>query len=115
MNLSFRTEGDLGVVAVGDARIDASVAIEFKERIRSLTAEQTGPVVLDLHQVEFVDSSGLGAIVAVHKLLGPGRKLVLIGLGPSVTKVMALTRMDTVLAIHPDLGSALNRYGAAAA
>ena len=89
------------IIAVDDARIDAAVAIEFKEAIRRATEESGTPVIRDLSKVTFLDRSGLGAIVAVMKLLAPDRRLELAGLTPSVAKVFRLTRMDTVFTIHP--------------
>jgi anti-sigma B factor antagonist len=50
--------------------------------------------------VEFLDSSGLGAVIAVMKMLGPERRLELAALGPAVERVVRLTRMDTVFTIH---------------
>jgi anti-sigma B factor antagonist len=102
MNLSFETCGGIGVVRVHDSRIDASVAITFKDRFRELVSASSGDVILDLAKVDFVDSSGLGAIVAARKMLGTGRVLELAGLTPAVDKVMVLTRMDTVFPIHSD-------------
>ncbi len=49
------------------------------------------------------NSSGLGAVVAVRKFLGPDRVLELAGLTPAVEKVFRLTRMDSVFVIHPEL------------
>ncbi len=48
-------------------------------------------VILDLSSVKFIDSSGLGAIVAAMKQLGSGRRLDLAGLTPVVEKVFRLT------------------------
>lgn len=88
------------VICVDEPRIDAAVAIEFKEAVRSATQGAAGPVILDLSQVTFLDSSGLGAVVAVMKLLAPDRALELAGLTPSVARVFRLTRMDSVFTIH---------------
>ena len=107
MNMSFEYVGDVGVVHVAEPRIDASVAIEFKDRFRDLAGSGHGDVVLDLSDVAFLDSSGLGAVVAARKLLGGDRTLALAGLTPAVDKVMTLTRMNTVFPIHPDLDAAL--------
>jgi len=94
-------------VNVDAERIDAAGAIQFKDRFREVVQDSEGRIVLDLGKVEFLDSSGLGAVVAAMKLLGPGRTLELVGLTPSVEKVFRLTRMDSVFTIHPDLASAL--------
>ena len=90
------------VVRLGEERLDAAIAIQFKDRMREMTAQPSGRVVLDLSQVAFVDSSGLGAIVSVMKFLAPARKLELAGLTPTVEKVFRLTRMDSVFTIHRD-------------
>jgi anti-sigma B factor antagonist len=107
MKMSFETRGDVGLLRVDESRIDASVAIVFKDRFRDLTQGSDSDVILDLSQVDFLDSSGLGAVVAARKLLGAGRVLELAGLTPAVDKVMTLTRMNTVFPIHADLATAL--------
>lgn len=107
MDLNKRDIGTLRVVDVGEARIDAAVAIAFKDSMRDVTEGGSGDVVLDLSAVEFIDSSGLGAIVAAMKQLGPDRRLHLAGLNPAVDKVFRLTRMDTVFAIHATVSDAV--------
>ncbi|MGB7316367.1 MAG: STAS domain-containing protein [Planktotalea sp.] len=99
MNMTSEVSGDFQIIKVQDKRIDAAAAIQFKDNIRALTNEQEGPVVLDLSEVDFVDSSGLGAIVAAMKFLGSERPLHLAGLTPIVAKVFALTRMERVFKI----------------
>lgn len=100
MDLQAKHTKDSLTISVCDARLDALVAISFKEQMRLCTADGTGRVILDLSQVTFIDSSGLGAVVAVMKLLGPDRPLELAGLSPNVAKVFRLTRMDKVFTIH---------------
>jgi anti-sigma B factor antagonist len=107
MELSTRTEGQFLIVAVSDSRIDAAVALDFKEAMRQTTEEGPLTVVLNLSEVDFIDSSGLGAIVATMKHLAPERTLVLAGLTPAVDKVFKLTRMDSVFSLYPHMEEAL--------
>lgn len=100
MNLLSRLVDGTQVVRIDEERIDASVAIQFKDRMRELAAQAGNRLILDLGRVTFVDSSGLGAIVAVMKFLAPDVKLELAALTPNVSKVFHMTRMDTVFAIH---------------
>lgn len=107
MEVQSRIEADLQIVSVKDSRIDAAVALAFKDAMRSATHGGPETVVLDLQTVEFIDSSGLGAIVATMKHLTPDRRLVLAGLSPAVDKVFRLTRMDSVFSLFTSLDDAL--------
>lgn len=100
MNLYSEQRGDCLVIRAASDRIDAAVAIQFKDAMRELTQTADARVILDMSKVTFLDSSGLGAVVAAMKALGPGRKLELSGLTPTVDKVFRLTRMDSVFTIH---------------
>ena len=82
------------------------VAIRFKENFRGLMDDGIGHYVLDLSEVGFLDSSGLGAVVAVFKLVGPEKRFDLAGLQPAVARVFQLTRMDSVFAIFDDAEAA---------
>lgn len=94
------------IIHVEAPRIDAAGAIAFKDQMKALTEASEGRVLLSLDQVTFIDSSGLGAVVAAMKQLGRGRKLELTGLTPGVAKVFRLTRMDSVFVIHATPGAA---------
>ena len=108
MNLTARRVGNALILATRETRIDAAVAIQFKESFRELTRGVRSRIVLDLKGVEFVDSSGLGAIVSCLKNLDDGQTLELAGMQPAVVKVFALTRMDQVFAIHATADQAVN-------
>ncbi len=95
-------------------RIDAAGVIHFKDRVLAEIEAATSPrVILDLNQVGFVDSSGLGGIVSIMKHLGTDKRLDLCALTPTVTKVFRLTRMDSVFHIYASLDIALQDADAA--
>lgn len=106
MNLFAESRDGALVVRVGEERLDAAIAIRFKDQMREIIAQPATRVVMDLSAVTFLDSSGLGAVVAVMKTLAPQR-LDLAGLTPNVEKVFRLTRMDSVFRIHTTLAEAL--------
>ena len=99
MELIATTDSDGQRIVVTETRLDAAVATEFKDAVRRAMQGGTGPVTLDLSQVLFMDSSGLGAVIAVLKLMPQGRALRLSGLTPNVARVFHLTRMDSVFTI----------------
>lgn len=87
-------------IRVDERRLDAAIATQFKDRVRSLVAHGGEVVTLDLSSVEFLDSSGLGAIIAIFKSIPAGRRLELVNLTPNVERVFKLTRMDSVITIR---------------
>ena len=107
MQMTASEVGDAIVVVVEDRRIDAAVAVRFKDRMQELTGNPAQRVVLDLSKVEFLDSSGLGAVVGSMKQLGRDRRLDLAGLTPTVDKVFRITRMDRVFKIYDSTDAAL--------
>jgi anti-sigma B factor antagonist len=108
MQLTSTTRDGIEIITVEADRIDAAVAIQFKDRMRETLGNTTGRCVLNLEKVDFIDSSGLGAIVAAMKLMPKGAKLELAGLTPAVDKVFRMTRMDSIFQIHPSADAACN-------
>lgn len=102
MDIETEDKNGLRIVRVLADRIDAAVAIRFKDAVREASKAAPPRVVLDLGQVSFIDSSGLGAIVAAMKLMPAGTTMELASLTEAVDKVFRMTRMDSVFTIHPD-------------
>lgn len=88
-------------IKVLDTRIDAAIATPFKDKLREIVAPCRKPVRLDMAAVDFMDSSGLGAMIAVRKSLPEHLAMVLSALTPNVERVFRLTRMDSVFDLQP--------------
>lgn len=110
MNLASTDINENRIITVATDRIDAAMSIQFKEDIRQMTDDAPDRVILDLTQVDFVDSSGLGAIVAAMKSLGDTARMDLAGLSPAVSKVFRLTRMDTVFRLFDTVEDAVRAH-----
>lgn len=106
MKLTSDNKDSMNIIRVEASRIDAAVAIQFKDQMREAVSDAEGRVVLDLENVDFIDSSGLGAIVAAMKLMPDGKKLELASLTPTVDKVFRMTRMDSIFSIHANVDEA---------
>ena len=107
MQMTVKEVGSDLVDTLQDRRIDAAVAIRFKDKMQDLTQHSAKRVILDLGQVEFLDSSGLGAVVGSMKYLGRERQLDLAGLTPTVEKVFRITPMDRVFGIFYNVDAEL--------
>jgi anti-sigma B factor antagonist len=109
MQFETRLTNDVLIVKTPADRIDAASAIQFKEQMRAVMQDAPGRVVLDMGNVGFVDSSGLGALVAVFKLAARERSFELAALQPTVQKLFELTRMNTVFRLHDNAAAALGQ------
>ena len=92
--------GDATVVTVAGPRLDVACAQGFRREMTDLIDNGATYLVFDMSQVEFMDSSGLGAVVGVMKSMGKKGRIELACLQPTVRKVFRLTRMDQVFRIH---------------
>lgn len=101
MNLECRETGPAIVVRPCDRRLDARMASEFKDSLGRIIEAGHRRIVLNLGAVDFVDSSGLGAIVSSLKKLGPAGDLVICEVAANVGEMFKLTRMDRVFRIYP--------------
>ena len=107
MDLIHARQGEYLIVAVNAARIDASAALGFKDSMNAID-ESNSKILLNLGQVEFIESSVLGSVISVMKHLGKGCKMDLCALTPTVEKVFRLTRMGSIFAIYATLDQAVS-------
>ena len=89
------------VLSVG-GEIDTQTTDELRGAVDDLdVAHRT--LVLDLHGVEFVDSSGLGALLGIKKQQErAGGHLLLTRLSAPVARIIEITRMDRVFEVTDD-------------
>jgi anti-sigma B factor antagonist len=104
--------GNVATLIVLEPRLDAARGTELKDLVRSMVGDGHRSIVLDLSRVEFVDSTGPGAIVSSRKLVDRGGDLVLAGVSPSVLALFRLTRMDKVFAFYPSRAEAIQAVAA---
>jgi anti-sigma B factor antagonist len=102
-----RHDGARGLAQVlsisGD--LDLEGADGLRRQLPELGAHR---VVADLAEVAFLDSSGITALIALHRRCAAcGGSLVLCCLQPQPREVLRLTAADTVLTVRPTLTDAL--------
>jgi anti-sigma B factor antagonist len=90
----------------GELDLDSSV--KFQQRLSELSEQEHRPVIIDLSGLHFVDSSGLGALVATIRLPAQRRpRIVLRPSDGSVSRLLRVTRVDSLLAVAPSVEAAL--------
>jgi anti-sigma B factor antagonist len=77
--------------------MDARCASEFGRELAELIAQGQQRIVLDVSDVDFIDSSALGAIVSNFKTLRGTGDFVIAGARAPVLSLFRVTRMDRVI------------------
>ena len=92
-------------------RVAGEVDLRTSPRLRTLLLQviDTRPkrLIVDLAGVEYMDSSGVGTMVEIKRMLeGRGGEIVLVGLQPRVRGVFEITQLDKFFRIVNDLAEA---------
>jgi anti-sigma B factor antagonist len=78
---------------------------------QKVTPETVKNVILNLKQVTFIDSSGLGALIACHTITAEnGGSLRLLKLSKRSAQLLILTKLTTVFQIFDDEEAAVNSF-----
>jgi anti-sigma B factor antagonist len=95
------------VIAV-EGEIHVSTAPQFSTMLNGAIARGKRAVVLDLTDVEFIDSTGLSVLLnGLRRVTRQGGSLALVCTNPTVLRLFEITRLDGTFAIHATRESAL--------
>ncbi len=91
---------DNALHVTGLAELNSAGAATFRDEIRGALKANHQRIDLDFSKTRFVDSSGLGALIAVHKTLcGQGGNLRILNPTPQVRQILELTRMHRIFEV----------------
>lgn len=99
------------LISVKEERLDAHNSGELKSQMLALFEEGKTNLIVDLEEVRFVDSSGLGSLVSGFKNASARNgNLKLCGLQPQVKSMFELTRLHRVFEIYQDSKDAMESF-----
>ncbi|PZQ50278.1 MAG: anti-anti-sigma factor [Phenylobacterium zucineum] len=108
---SYRTDDlgeDIAVIRV-QGRLNMVAAPELRDVVSRVVASGRPRVVVDLAEVEFMDSSGLGALIASLKTARQaGGDLRIAAVGDQVALVLQLSNVDRILKPYADANAAFS-------
>lgn len=111
MQLTKERRGKVSVISLLASELDAGNVSEFREALANVLEDSDRFVLLDLSQVEFVDSSGLGTILSLlRRLIGAGGDLKVCGVDGPVRTLFELVRLHRVMDIFQDCESAIDAF-----
>ena len=93
-------------------QLDAYSEKQFMEYVGDVLKANNLPSVLDLRKIDFLDSSGLGALVQLAKQCTDAKRSFLLVGNTRVTQTIKLVRLEEFLHLVEDLPTALNQLAA---
>ena len=110
MKYSIDKKENYTVITIDEKKLDTTIAPELKSEFVKLNAEGIVNIILDLTNVKYTDSSGLSSILIANRLCNSSNGLlILTGLQDHVKKLIAISKLESVLTILPTPEEAIDR------
>lgn len=111
MQFERRTSDGITIVSLKGKLIVGEATAALKELIKNLTAEGVRKLILDLAEVDYIDSSGLGTLVYCFSTFRKnGGTFKLMNLTRRNIELMLLTKLETVFEVFDQEQAAVDSF-----
>ena len=111
LNISERQAGDVTVLDLSGKITIGEGSVSLRSAIRRLIDEGKKKILLNLADVGYVDSSGIGELVSSYTTIGrEGGQLKLLNLTQKIQDLLAITKLLTVFDVYDEEATALNSF-----
>jgi anti-anti-sigma factor len=109
--ISIEAKGEALKATIGHSSLDETIIDKMQEQVFAAAAQHPAlPVVLDMSQVEYIPSLGLGALVGLQRRLrSDGHRFVLVGLQQEVRHVLTIVKLDKLFEIKSSFDEVLSQ------
>ncbi len=112
METATRLVGEVTVLDISGRITVGEGNVMLREIVRDLAEKGRKAIVLNLGEVHYIDSSGLGELVKAHTTIrNQGGQLKLANLNKRVDDLLQMTHLSAVFDIQKDEASAINSFG----
>ncbi|NLK63053.1 MAG: STAS domain-containing protein [Fusobacteria bacterium] len=99
----------ISVLLEGD--VDVYTSVSLKKELNNIIEQGNDKILIDLGKTTYMDSSGLGVLVAILKLLKKNNgQMKIVELTPTIKKVFELTRLSNFFDIYDTEEDALKNF-----
>ena len=111
MEISERKVGDIIIVDITGKMVASENPGRLKDKVTSLVFQGNKKVILNLGNVSYVDSSGLGEMVACHgSAVRGGGEVKLANTGKKIKDLLIMTKLLTVFDSHDNEQDAIKSF-----
>jgi anti-sigma B factor antagonist len=104
--LAVEAAGEACVVKLG-GELDLYNAPQIRETLLAACEDAPQRIVVDLSEVEFIDSTALGVLIEARSRLNNGRAFLLAAPGLETRRALEISGLDRHFSIHPSVSEAL--------
>ena len=111
VKLNTRQVGDVSVVDVSGRITLGEGSSALRDALRDLLAQNNKKILLNLSEVSYIDSSGIGELVSgFTSVANAGGNLKLLGLTKRVKDLLQITKLYTVFDVHEEEAHAVRSF-----
>jgi anti-sigma B factor antagonist len=111
INLTTRQVGDVSVVDMAGRITLGDGSSALRDHVRSLVAAGHKKILLNMREVSYIDSSGIGELVAGFTSVShTGGALKLLGLTNKIKDLLQITKLYTVFDVHEEETHAVRSF-----
>jgi anti-sigma B factor antagonist len=111
VKLNTRQVGDVNVVDVAGRITLGEGSTALRDALRDMVAKNHKKILLNLGEVSYIDSSGIGELVSgFTSVTNSGGQLKLLGLNKRVKDLLQITKLYTVFDVHEEEASAIRSF-----
>ena len=111
MKIEIRTVGDVKILDCSGRITLGEGTMVVRNTVRDLLSSGDGKIILNLGDVNYIDSSGIGELVSTYTTVtGNGGQLKLLYLTKKIQELLAITKLLTVFQVFDDEQSALASF-----
>ena len=116
MTIQERASGAVTVLDLDGKLVLGDGDVLLKDKIHSLVFQNKKQIVLNMGGVSYVDSSGLGALIAVYVTAqNNGGRIKLLNLTKRLSDLLSIAKLTTVFETYDSEPDAVRSFGARAA
>jgi anti-sigma B factor antagonist len=111
LKLSVRQVGDVAVIDAAGRMTLGEGSSDFRDKVRELATSGRKQILLNLADVNYIDSSGIGELVSSFTTISAaGGSLKLLNLTKRVQDLLQITKLYTVFEIFDDEAAAIRSF-----
>jgi anti-sigma B factor antagonist len=103
MNLDIQKNDKEVIVSILESRLDNSNASDLRSSLANVLTSDIELVILNISQVELVDSSGLGSLITCYRMLKTDSKFYIVGANEMIQRLFKITRMNQLFSLYSSM------------